>query len=216
MNPEFWHQCWENTHIGFHQDELQPLLVKHFPDLSQPGESRVFIPLCGKSSDIFYFAQHFTVVGNELSAIACHDFFSENKVIPQINHAEPFNIYQHGSISLYQGDFFALQAADFEPFDWVYDRGALIALPEPMRQQYLQHLSGFITGRTRVFLLTLEYPQNEMKGPPFSISEAEVKRLFTDYDINKLASRELTGQKFARRSFPVTELIETLYIISNK
>ncbi|WOH37840.1 thiopurine S-methyltransferase [Thalassotalea fonticola] len=214
MKQQFWHDCWDNTHIGFHQDELQPLLVEYFPNLLEPQDSRVFVPLCGKTSDLFFFADRFKVIGNELSAVACRDFFQENQLIPKIQETMSFNIYQQGNIELYQGDFFALSPEQFQPFDWIYDRAALIAFPQDMRIEYVQHIKHFIKANTRVFLLTLEFPQEEMSGPPFSVDENEVMRLFKDYKILKKTQRDLTGQKFARRKFPVTKLIEKLYIIS--
>ena len=213
MKQDFWHQCWENTHIGFHQDELQPLLIEHFPQYIEADDSRVFVPCCGKTSDLLYFSKRFKVIGNELSSIACRDFFHENKLVPNIKQTLRFNVLEQGNISLYQGDFFSLQAHTFKAFDWVYDRAALIAFPENMRSQYVSHLKTFIQENTRVFLLTLEYPEGEISGPPFSIKQSDVEVLFAGYEITKVATRDLTGQKFAKRSLPVSKLNESLYII---
>ncbi|TRX56407.1 thiopurine S-methyltransferase [Thalassomonas sp. M1454] len=213
MKQDFWHQCWENTHIGFHQDELQPLLIEYFPQFIEAEDSRVFVPCCGKSSDLLYFSKRFKVIGNELSAIACRDFFHDNHLIPNIKQTLRFNVFEQGNISLYQGDFFSLKSDSFKPFDWIYDRAALIAFPEDMRSQYVAHLKSFIQSNTRVFLLTLEFPQGEIIGPPFSVTQSEVEGLFQGYEITKVATRDLTGQKFARRSLPVSKLVESLYII---
>ncbi|WNC69858.1 thiopurine S-methyltransferase [Thalassotalea nanhaiensis] len=214
MKQQFWHDCWDNTHIGFHQDELQPLLVEYFPDLLEPQDSRIFVPLCGKTSDLLFFADRFKVIGNELSAVACRDFFLENQLTPQVKESLSFNIYQQGNIELYQGDFFALNSKQFQPFDWIYDRAALIAFPEEMRVAYVQHINRFISAQTRVFLLTLEFPKDEIQGPPFSVDEDEVMRLFNGCKITKVTERDLTGQKFARRKLAVSSLTEKLYIIS--
>ncbi|QBY03214.1 thiopurine S-methyltransferase [Thalassotalea sp. HSM 43] len=214
MKQEFWHNCWDKTQIGFHQDELQPLLVEYFPSLLSAGDSRIFVPLCGKSTDLLFFADRFKVIGSELSAIACKDFFRENQLDAQITPALGFNVYKANNVEIYQGDFFALDANLFQPFDWVYDRAALIALPEAMRADYAYHLRSFIKDKTRVFLLTLEFDQSEMDGPPFSVSESDVRQLFDGFKVSKKAERDLVGQKFARRNLPLSHLKECLYIIS--
>ena len=35
MEPDFWHQRWQKNQIGFHEDVVNPTLVKHFPKLNQ-------------------------------------------------------------------------------------------------------------------------------------------------------------------------------------
>lgn len=214
MKQQFWHNCWEKTSIGFHQEQMQPLLVDHFADLLEVNDSRVFVPCCGKSSDLLFFSNRFKVIGNELSAIAAQDFFKDNHLQPNIKESLPFTIYQQGNIEIYQGDFFSLRPKAFQAFDWIYDRAALIAFPPPMQADYVEHLRGFFSDNTRLFLLSLEYPEDEMQGPPFSTDEQTIKRLFLGFNVERKSSRNLTGQKFAQRLFPVSSLVETLYIIS--
>ena len=61
--------------------------------------------------------------------------------------------------------------------------------------------------------LSLEYPQAEKAGPPFSVDEAEIRQLFDGAIIEKLASTDLTGEGFARRRFLTSSLIETSWLI---
>ncbi|MGB1582095.1 MAG: thiopurine S-methyltransferase, partial [Nevskiales bacterium] len=58
--------------------------------------------------------------------------------------------------------------------DAIFDRGALIALPETTRKQYTQHLCS-ITHQAAQLLITLVYDQSLLPGPPFSISEQEIR-----------------------------------------
>jgi thiopurine S-methyltransferase len=38
MEPEFWHDRWQEGRIGFHQDKATPLMLKHWPSLGvAPG-----------------------------------------------------------------------------------------------------------------------------------------------------------------------------------
>ena len=59
--------------------------------------------------------------------------------------------------------------------DAIYDRAALVALPPTMRSRYTAHLND-ITEHASQFLITFEYDQKKMEGPPFSITEDEVKK----------------------------------------
>ncbi len=190
------------------------MLVEYFPKFWQTPDHRVFVPLCGKSEDLLFFAERGKVVGSELSARACQQFFAENQLAYTRQAKHPFTLYQSKDIDIYQGDFFALQAAQFKPFDWIYDRAALIALPESMRTDYVQHLISFMGQKTRLFLLTLEFDQREMAGPPFAISAGLVHQLFAGFNIRQYAQRELTDKVFAQRILPLSQVRECLYIIS--
>ena len=71
MEPDFWLQRWREHRIGFHRDEVMPLLVQHWPALKVPRGTRVFVPLCGKTLDMAWFAQQeLRVLGADLSPLA--------------------------------------------------------------------------------------------------------------------------------------------------
>ena len=74
MNSSFWHQRWEKNEIGFHEDKPNPLLVKHFHELSVARGCRIFVPLCGKTLDISWLlSRDYRVAGAELSQLAPGD-----------------------------------------------------------------------------------------------------------------------------------------------
>ncbi|MFT6195136.1 MAG: thiopurine S-methyltransferase [Cognaticolwellia sp.] len=78
MDSFFWHKCWERNQLGFHQSDVHPVLPQYFKKLSLPSDQHVFLSLCGKTHATAYLAQYWQVTGNELSEIACSDFFLEN------------------------------------------------------------------------------------------------------------------------------------------
>lgn len=152
-----WLQCWLDQHTDFHQTEVNPLLSKFWPSLELSKNSRIFVPLCGKSLDMIWLAgQGHEVIGVELSPVAVNDFFRENGLQPIKQEAGPFTLWRNGKISILCGDFFALTKADLGKFDTVYDRAALTALPENIRALYVTHLSSLVPGAAKVFLLTIE------------------------------------------------------------
>ncbi len=77
MDEEFWQQRWREGRIGFHREQVMPLLEKHWRALALPKGSRVFVPLAGKSLDMAWLAaQGHRVLGIELSRIAVEQFFA--------------------------------------------------------------------------------------------------------------------------------------------
>ncbi|MFT5757302.1 MAG: thiopurine S-methyltransferase [Alteromonadaceae bacterium] len=216
MKPSFWHKCWERNALGFHQETVQPFLEQFLLPRLTSTTQHVFLPLCGKSLDMVWLAQKMKVSGSELSEIACRDFFQEKDLPFQQHQHHDFTIFSHQNIELWQGDFFKLLPAELGNIDWIYDRAALIALPMSMQQQYAQHLSHFISDQTSLFLISLEFPQEELAGPPFSISSLKVVQLFSGFTVDCIAEQELTDKKFAQRTFNVSHLVERLYLIKKK
>ena len=45
MERDFWLQRWKEGQIGFHRDQVMPLLESHWPSLRLPAGSRVLVPL---------------------------------------------------------------------------------------------------------------------------------------------------------------------------
>jgi len=229
MKASFWHKCWEKNSLGFHQEEVHTFLSQYLAPLLTSTDKHVFVPLCGKSLDMFWLAEHMAVSGSELSDIACRDFFTDAAIDYQsqsdqkLGADSQFQQYSFGNITLWQGDFFKLKAEQLSqahkvPIDWIYDRAALIALPIEMQQEYITHLTSFIEPSTTLFLISVEFPSEEMSGPPFPITEKDIRRLFLAADkhcqIDCIASRELKDKRFGQRTFDVSHLVERLYIIT--
>ncbi|MCF6220965.1 MAG: thiopurine S-methyltransferase [Robiginitomaculum sp.] len=178
-DPNFWHNKWETNIIGFHQDSYHNALVKYWSDFNLNNGSGVLVPLCGKTSDMIWLAeQSYRVIGVELSAIAAKDFFVENNIPYEMSTTGQFQKYQGGNITILVGDFFDLTRADIPNVKAVYDRAALIALPDEMRARYTGHLETILSRGTHILLITLAYNQSQMDGPPFSVTGKEVNTAF--------------------------------------
>ena len=196
MQPDFWHQRWHENQIGFHRSEVMPLLQKHWPALQLPRDSRVLVPLAGKSLDMAWLAaQGHRVLGVELSPLAVDQFFREHGLHPEQRESTYGIHHVANRIELLCGDIFGVDAALLEDYMGAYDRAALIALPAPMRQRYVQAVYGALPSGCRGLLITLEYPQAEKAGPPFSVEEAEVRTLFAPHwQVELLDRRDLSQQ----------------------
>lgn len=196
MEPAFWHRRWQNNEIGFHQPDGHRWLPRHWPALNLPPDASVLVPLCGKSVDMHWLHhQGHPVVGAELSRAALESFLGEHQLIASWQPAGALEVARAPGYTLYCGDFFSLTADAVRPVRAVYDRAALIALPPPMRERYVAHLRSILPTGWRLLLITLEYDQSKMDGPPFSVDADEVQRLFTGCAVRQLDVEDvLSGQ----------------------
>lgn len=178
MHAEFWQARWARSEIGFHSPQVNPYLLRHWPALAVAEGARVLVPLCGKSVDMIWLASlGYRVVGVELARQAVEDFFHEQQLQPQISEEGAFVVYRAGGVEIYCGDFFALTAQQLQGCQGLYDRAALIALPAEMRERYAAHLAQVLPAACQGLLVTLDYPQEQMSGPPFAMPDTEVRQL---------------------------------------
>lgn len=201
MHAEFWQARWARGEIGFHLPEVNPCLQRHWPALALPGQARVLLPLCGKSLDIAWLAsQGHRVAGVELAQKAVEAFFHEHALQPQISQEGAFLVYRAGVVEIYCGDFFALTAQQLGDCQAFYDRAALIALPDEMRVRYAAHLSAVLPAASQGLLVTLDYEQAQMQGPPFAVSDGEVQQLFAgEWRVEALECGDALDEKFRQR-----------------
>lgn len=194
MDPEFWHQRWEKNELGFHQKDANPLMAAHFGVLGLKPGARMFVPLCGKTLDIAWLlTQGHAVAGCELSEIAVRDLFDGLGVKPTVTEEGALRRFSATSIDIFVGDFFDLTPQELGSIDAIYDRAALVALPAETRKRYAAHL-GDITGTAPQFLITFDYDQSAMDGPPFSVPGDEVHALYdARYAVTELARVDVQG-----------------------
>jgi thiopurine S-methyltransferase len=193
MDANFWHHRWETKQIGFHLSETNPWLVKYLPTFRLNSGARIFIPLCGKTLDIAYLlGQGFQVVGVELSELAIEQLFQELKVTPEISKRGAFKRYYHAGLTIYVGDFFSLTRVELGEVQGIYDRAALVALPPEMRVRYAAHMQKLAPMAPQL-LITFDYDQSGFEGPPFSVSEAEVRALYAHKTLAALAEAPVAG-----------------------
>lgn len=205
---ESWLERWELGRIGWHETDGNSKLKAHWPKLA--GGSRVLVPLCGKSPDIFWLAgQGLEVVGVELSEIAVDAFFSEHDLNFEVRNDGPLRRYRALAqpISLYCGDYF-----DFEsgPFDALYDRAALVALPAEQRPAYVEHTGALLTDDAYRLIITLEYDQDAADGPPYSVLPDEILSYWNDLRVLS-QHNDIDGCPPKFREAGLTSFIETAW-----
>jgi thiopurine S-methyltransferase len=219
MDVKYWIEKWEKSDLGFHQSDVEPALIKYFTNLS-PGT--VLVPLCGMSYDMVWLAkQGWKVIGAEVSPIACDIFFEKNKISYKKENSDGFSIYRGDQITIWCGDYFQLAAKDFSEVTAVYDRAALIALPKATRKKYVEQLMTLVALKhiqeLKMLLVCLEYSQERIIGPPFSVEAAEVNELYNGFIQAKETVREEDVFLPANNAkFKGVSVFETIYWFENK
>lgn len=194
MDADFWLDRWQRNQIGFHESQANPLLVAHVASLTMPAGSRIFVPLCGKTLDIHWLlSRGIQVAGCELSQIAVQQLFAGLGLTPTVSAVGQIRRYSAAGIDIFQGDIFALSREALGSVAAVYDRAALIALPEAMRGGYASQIQR-LTGRARQLIICLHYDQRLVAGPPFSVDASDIARLYQGaYDIRLLGTADVAG-----------------------
>ncbi len=212
MDAQFWINAWKEGRTGFHQEKPNEKLVEHFPKLKPQKGQTVLVPLCGKSVDLLWLhGLGLRVHGVELHEDAVKAFFADNQLpLPAPIQGRDFIHYGHKDIILSCGNFFDLNVSG--SCDLVYDRASLVALPEPMRREYARVITRVLKPGGKCLLIVYEYEPSQMQGPPFSVTESEIRALYSDaFTIRRIEIEKPAGE--APRLAAVESLRQAVYVL---
>ncbi|HEX7369619.1 MAG TPA: thiopurine S-methyltransferase [Rhodanobacteraceae bacterium] len=224
METEYWLQRWREGRTGWHHASVMPLLEKHWPALGIGRDTRVLVPLCGKSLDMLWLSmQGMLVLGVDVSAIAIESFLAENRLhartrtAPDGTHYDISNSPDGGDIEIINGDLFEVNARQFAECHAFYDRAALIALPPPKRERMARDVYAQLPAGARGLLITLDYPREQMQGPPFSVDDDEVHRLFdAEWEVEQLERRDILDSQPSFAEKGVTALHTSVHALTRR
>jgi len=213
VQPEFWQERWRTAQIGFHQSAVDRNLEAYWPGLKLHANTGVVVPLCGKSLDLLWLRdQGHSVSGIEISAVALEAFCMEHGIPARRRSLADFDAYEAERLTLFCGDFFKLTPALLGNVSAVYDRAALISWTPELRAPYVEHVTALTERGTQTLLITVEYPQTEMNGPPFPVTREDIDRLYADHhSIEHLARHEILEREPRLKARGLTELHEVCY-----
>ena len=167
------------------------MLLRHHAAALPGAGTRILVPLCGKSLDLAWLHERgHAVLGVELSPIAAEAFFAAHSLATSVERDGPFQRYraQDVAIEILVGDFFELDAARIGRVAGYYDRAALVALPPDLRARYVAKLSALLPAGVRGLVVSFDY-EPPIGGPPFSVDQVEVQRLFSPHFTLELLER---------------------------
>ena len=213
MKQDYWLDKWKRDETAFHQSGVNPELRAFWSSLDLKSSDGVFVPLCGKSKDMLWLReQGHAVIGVELSRIAVSSFFAENEIPVKWSRREHFDVAEADGIRILCGNIFDVTMEDLEGSTAVYDRAALVALPPEMRDKYVSHTLRILSAGTQMLLVTLEYPQHEMNGPPFSVSPANVQHFYgARAEADLLSRRSILSDEPRLASRGITSLYSCVF-----
>jgi thiopurine S-methyltransferase len=213
MEPTFWQARWEQGQIGFHEGAPNRFLLRHVERVAASGAS-VFVPLCGKSTDLDWLAARgLRVTGCELVEQAVRDFFRERSITPVERAVEGGVAFDGADVRVVRGDIFEFVCT--KPFDCAFDRAALVAMPPDQRAAYVAKVLSVLKPGGRVLLIAMEHDLGQ--GPPFSVTEDEVRALYEGECVVSLIEREdvtRENQRFVDRG--ATFVREAAYLIERR
>lgn len=206
--PDPWIERWREGRIGWHEVDGSALLRRHWPRLVRG--SGVLVPFCGKSVDLIWLAaQGLSVTGVELSEIAVRAFFDENDLEFETRQDGGLSCYRALSapISVHCVDYFEFEGG---PFHALYDRGALVAVPASERRRYVDHTKRLLESDAYRLVITLEYDEHRVAGPPYSVTPDEVCSYWPDLECVQTRNDIETGSPKFRRA-GLSEVIESVW-----
>jgi len=215
MQREFWLERWEKNEIGFHLPDVNPRLREFWPALDVPAGKAVFVPLCGKSLDLHWLAAAgHPVIGVELAEAAVQAFFAEAGLGSRVELEARLPFHRGAGIGIFCGDVMELTALELRDVGAVFDRAALIALPPRMRAHYADHVLRIVPEGAQILLVTLEYDQARVPGPPHAVHEDEVTALYgARCSVERLARKPVTVVPPSFAAAGVSEAAEAVYRI---
>ena len=218
MKSSDWLNRWRQNRIGFHESGVNAYLQQFLSEFGLKPGDKIFIPLCGKAHDIAWLAQQgFEVIGVELSDFAIESFFHEQKLVCKQFESDQFLIRKSGSISIYQGDFFNIPRDVLAECKLVYDRASLIAFDRVNRECYCDYLQSIVPSMADMLLITLDYDQSQMSGPPFAVSQAEINGYYrSNYSISELERNDVLDERPRWRDQGLTALTETVFHLKRR
>ena len=176
----FWHNRWLTQEIGWHQIIYNDLLVKYWPTINIVEGGNVFVPLCGKSHDMFWLAeQGYIITGIEMVEQAIQAFFEENELEFNISEINKQIAYSSPPFTIFKGNLFDLESNTIQADAW-YDRAAMIAIHPSTRMDYVNQIYQQTKSGAIGLLITFSYPQGQIEGPPFALHDEDVESLFSD------------------------------------
>ena len=150
--PHFWDTRYRDGVTPWDAGRVPPGLVRWLS--KQPRGQRVLIPGCGSGYEVQHFADH----GDDVLGID----FSE----PALERARKL------SLPVRLADFFALNEP---PFDVVYERTFLCALPRSRWLEWSTHIPRLV--RHAGLLAGFFFFDDNERGPPFGISMPRLHEL---------------------------------------
>ena len=233
VDTDSWQKKWEASQINFHLTSLHPALEAFGQRLlvGDGAPTRMLFPLCGKAVDMPHFARlGHSVVGCDCVRLAMESLVQETSgaSISRESFIGPHQVVEialavekPARMTFIVGDFFQLTPRTVGgTFEAVWDRGSLVAIAPELRKRYVETLQPMLVPGGRILLVTVEHDgfANGKFGPPFSVTSADLDRLFPAplYSIEMLRREDRLPVEPAWRQRGCTVFYEATYLVTKR
>ncbi|XP_069586944.1 thiopurine S-methyltransferase-like [Ranitomeya imitator] len=222
LSDDDWKQKWETRNIGFHENDIHPLLAEFLKEM-QDGRTKlnIFFPLCGKAVDMKWLADMgHNVVGVDVCEMALKDFFVEHNIpyaeepVTGIPGAKVFKSVS-GNIALYSCSIYDVSHSVIGRFDGMWDRGAFVAVNPKDRERYANVILSLMAKDCRYLLVTVEYDPKLHRGPPFYVPESDLENFLGPSCTFKLL-KKIDALTDKQKQWGLDLYFENLYLITPK
>jgi SAM-dependent methyltransferase len=159
---EFWDERYDAEFTPWDAHGVPPALAEYVARAA-PGK-RVLVPGCGSAYEAGYLHDlGYAVTAIDISPVALQ------RARAVLGEAVADRVLQ-------QADFFTLPG----PFDWIYERALLCALPPALWSRYAAAAARLLVPRGRLagFFFIDDTVPDPRRGPPFAARRAEIDGLF--------------------------------------
>ena len=158
---------------------------------------------------IWLAQQGMQVVGSEISELAIQQFFQEN----EIDFEQVQKRFSSEQVVVENEDFFRFDPRELGQIDAIYDRAAMVAMPTERHAEYADRLLEILRPGGSILLVTFAYKQEQMSGPPFSVTEQSVRQHFKAATITQLFHQSILENEPKFQSRGLDTLTETVWQI---
>jgi len=159
---EFWDERYGAEFTPWDAQGV-PAALADYVERARPGP-RVLVPGCGSAYEAgFLHERGFVVTAVDIAPLALE---RARRILGDAVAGQV----------LRQADFFTLEG----PFDWIYERALLCALPPALWPRYAESAKRLLTpgGRLAGFFFIDDAVADPRRGPPFAARKAEIDSLF--------------------------------------
>lgn len=217
MDKDEWVNAWNEGRTNFHRNGPHEFLVQYYDQVNLPENSNILVPMCGKSHDLIWLKEKgHNVFGVEIVNRPCQEFWSDHKLEFQERSIESAQVYEGDRITIINDDFFNFPRESIpEKIDFIFDRAALVALPEEMRKVHYSRIKELSSPGTKILLDSFEYDRQFETRAPYSVSDAEVKAAYSwvsDFQTLLTEVREMKGNHLSKRG--IKEVLDYIYLMT--
>ena len=193
LDVEYWAFRWQHEYTGWHEKSGNKLMwdymnTEYIKTVKDAAVIKVFVPLCGKTQDMFMlYKLGFTVVGIEYAPKAIEEFFAENDITTQANpkfgsDEKAYTASEDGRMIIGQGDLFTFTPENLPhaEYDIIWDRGSLEALNLADREKYANLLLSMLKSDGVYLIDSKDYDVTQYGGPPLKANADDIQKLVGD------------------------------------